>query len=288
MCLESLQTTRFSPDPQQRMPAPDFEPSFQDGNVEYSEGFRRNVETVPSKRLEKGNSTGPVFPIGHRVRLALGNFLPRSRSSLVKETAHEKCATYAVSLVKDDDFESERSYTGNIGCGHGRQYDFKGKCPKSVPQQVQVSPLIKADGRSFSEASSVIFVSEYDSIEQGHRHYHLMSSATAASPSTVLDSCPETTGHQAMQPKPATGITGETCVGPGNIGGSEAGTGGRKLLSPHDAGDDDCRARNRHPVSTLAGEQYFTREFVEFFLKPDEADEFMKQVDLGGTSFPFY
>ncbi|KAL8274718.1 hypothetical protein Esti_001433 [Eimeria stiedai] len=73
---------------------------------------------------------------------------------------------------------------------------------------------------------------------------------------------------------PDSGIGG--CASPSNEGG-----GGRRLLDPNNAGEEEYGRRSRYGPSQPAPE-YFTRAFVEMFLRGDEVDEFMKQVDLAG------
>ncbi|KAL8432965.1 hypothetical protein Efla_001173 [Eimeria flavescens] len=59
------------------------------------------------------------------------------------------------------------------------------------------------------------------------------------------------------------------------------GCGNRRLLDPNNAGEEDYGRRVRHG-SVQSAPEYFTRQFVEIFLKGDEVDEFMKEVDLAG------
>ncbi|KAL8452739.1 hypothetical protein Emed_001303 [Eimeria media] len=66
------------------------------------------------------------------------------------------------------------------------------------------------------------------------------------------------------------------CASPSNETG-----GGRRLLDPNNAGEEEYGRRMRYGPAQPAPE-YFTRAFVEMFLRGDEVDEFMKQVDLAG------
>lgn len=63
------------------------------------------------------------------------------------------------------------------------------------------------------------------------------------------------------------------------------GSGTRRLLDPRHVTDDDYIANQKglYGYSGVSPE-YFTRVFVEMFLKGDEVDEFMKLVDLAGKS----
>lgn len=67
------------------------------------------------------------------------------------------------------------------------------------------------------------------------------------------------------------------CTSPTNAEGG----GARRLLDPNNAGEEEYSRRPRYG-SAPAAPDYFTRAFVEMFLKGDEVDEFMKQVDLAG------
>ncbi|KAL8447021.1 hypothetical protein Emag_004493 [Eimeria magna] len=73
---------------------------------------------------------------------------------------------------------------------------------------------------------------------------------------------------------PEPGVGG--CASPSNETG-----GGRRLLDPNNAGEEEYSRRSRYGPAQPAPE-YFTRAFVEMFLRGDEVDEFMKQVDLAG------
>ncbi|KAL8433268.1 hypothetical protein ACSSS7_004053 [Eimeria intestinalis] len=66
------------------------------------------------------------------------------------------------------------------------------------------------------------------------------------------------------------------CASPSNEGG-----GGRRLLDPNNAKEEEYSRRSRYGPAQPAPE-YFTKAFVEMFLRGDEVDEFMKQVDLAG------
>lgn len=287
--MEPVQTVRFSPDPQQRTPFPDVKPTEADCHCDYSGDFGLDVEAEPKKRIKKKKPLAVSLPLSHHVRQALTNFFPGGHSSHVHETIREKSMAGATSSVKDGGFRSDRAYGGGIEfCYRRHNADFKAESLTAVQQRVPVSPPIIAEARKCSATSSVVVASEDDTIEQRRQQYHLTPSEIAASPNVVLNAGYDTTALQVPVTKGFTGVTGDTVLGTGNsAGGSDAVTGGRKLLSPHDAGDDDFRARNRQPVSILSSEQYFTKDFVEFFLKADEAEEFMKQVDLGGVCISF-
>ncbi|CDI86007.1 hypothetical protein, conserved [Eimeria praecox] len=57
----------------------------------------------------------------------------------------------------------------------------------------------------------------------------------------------------------------------------------RRLLDPSSAGEEDYfPARRRRRAFKRNMPEYFTRSFVEMFLKEDEVEEFMKLVDLAG------
>lgn len=61
------------------------------------------------------------------------------------------------------------------------------------------------------------------------------------------------------------------------------GGGIRRLLDPSNAGDEEYSRRPRYG-SNATRPEYITRSFVEMFLKGDEVDEFMKQVDVAGET----
>lgn len=81
-------------------------------------------------------------------------------------------------------------------------------------------------------------------------------------------------------PKPSPSPSDCTLTGGAPAANADGG-GARRLLNPNNAGEEEHSRRPRQG-STSGPPEYFTKAFVEMFLKGEEVDEFMKEVDLAG------